>query len=91
MRAVSGKASLNVADLMLDRGASLSGRDANGDTPLHRAVADGHFRIACHLVERGADVDAINSDKQSAADLCTREQREMLLEACSNASSKPTP
>lgn len=49
---------------LLDGGAPIDGRDADGATALLAAVGSGHDGVALLLAERGADIDApaANSD-----------------------------
>ena len=60
--------SVNVAQLLLERGANINMRDGKGHTPLHGLVdielvsTDYFFDAMQFLLERGADVDALNDD-----------------------------
>ena len=47
-----------VAELLLDCGASVSAKEKHGGAPLHTAVIGGVCRIAELLIKRGADVGA---------------------------------
>ena len=47
----------------------MNGRDFNGATPLHNAASRGDNEVIHFLVEKGADVRAINRKGQSTADL----------------------
>ncbi|WP_086607741.1 ankyrin repeat domain-containing protein [Erythrobacter donghaensis] len=59
-RAASG-GRRDVAEMLLDAGASIDAADANGDTPLSNAVQSGEFELAHYLLSRGASPFA--SDK----------------------------
>jgi ankyrin repeat protein len=47
--------SVKIALLLIQRGASVSVQDANGVTPLHLAIADGHNRMTALLLQAQAD------------------------------------
>ena len=51
---------------LVDAGADLQQRDANGDTPLLIAIRQDNHRLATHLVARGADVNVKTADGRSA-------------------------
>ncbi|MDJ0805706.1 MAG: ankyrin repeat domain-containing protein [Gammaproteobacteria bacterium] len=52
-----GQADRDVIDFLKKQGASSNTPDAEGYTPLHLAILNGHRVIAKYLVERGADID----------------------------------
>ncbi len=47
-----------VAELLVDRGASVDARTERQETPLHVAAYEGRAAVATLLIARGADVDA---------------------------------
>ena len=53
---------------LLGCGASINQSDSWGWTALHWAACYGWVKIACQLLEAGADVNARNSDGKTAAD-----------------------
>jgi ankyrin repeat protein len=55
--------------LLIDHGAKLNTRDIGGNTPLHLALMEGNEDIALYLVEQGADLKAMNSEKIRCLDL----------------------
>lgn len=59
--------------LLLDRGAQIDARDANGQTPLMLAAHRGNATTVAFLIERGADVLLRDDKGQTAAD-CARRQ-----------------
>ena len=56
-------------DLCLEVGIEVNAAAANGDTALHRAVANGAVAAVRRLLERGANVSPRNARKQSPLDL----------------------
>jgi len=55
--------------LVEEHGADVNERDHDGSTPLHNAASRGDNELIHYLVEKGADVRAINRKGQSTADL----------------------
>ena len=76
---------LDLATVLLDRGARMEARSTNGmkNTPLHAAAAGGRIALVLLLVERGADVNARQEGGwtalHSAAQAGNREMAEVLL------------
>ena len=58
----SGNGHKQVACLLLEHGADISGQDKYGKTPLHRASQEGHVEVALVLIKHGADVSARDMD-----------------------------
>jgi len=55
--------------LVEEHGADVNARDHDGSTPLHNAASRGDNELIHYLIEKGADVKAINRRGQSTADL----------------------
>jgi len=55
--------------LVEEHGADVNERDHDGSTPLHNAASRGDNELIHYLVEKGADVQAINRRGQSTADM----------------------
>jgi ankyrin repeat protein len=55
--------------LVEEHGADVNARDHDASTPLHNAASRGDNELIHYLVEKGADVKAINRRGQSTADL----------------------
>ncbi len=55
--------------LVEEHGADVNQRDYNASTPLHNAASRGDNEVIHYLVEKGADVRAINRKGQSTADM----------------------
>jgi len=66
------RGALVAATALVDAGAPLDARDADGATPLHYACLCGRKEIAELLVQRGADVDVADSEGQRARDKAPR-------------------
>uniref|UniRef100_A0A8H7N502 Uncharacterized protein n=1 Tax=Bionectria ochroleuca TaxID=29856 RepID=A0A8H7N502_BIOOC len=63
--------SLEIAELLLDHGASLTSRDKDGDTPLHIATLNCCPSVVQLFINRGADVHATNNKGETALHLAT--------------------
>jgi ankyrin repeat protein len=59
------------AELLLQHGADINGRNRDGNTALHLAVFLGRAETAELLLKRGADVNAKNDDGATPVDLLT--------------------
>jgi len=57
-----GTGHVDVAQMLVERGADVSAQAEDGTTPLHLASSKGHVDVARILVERGADVSAQAED-----------------------------
>jgi ankyrin repeat protein len=68
-----------IAQLLLNKGASVATADKLGQTPLHLACIEQHDRIARILVESNADINAKDSDGNSPLDLCPYERLRSIL------------
>ncbi|XP_053813250.1 protein phosphatase 1 regulatory subunit 16A isoform X1 [Vidua chalybeata] len=73
--------SVPLARLLLDAGAAVDARDAELWTPLHAAATCGHRGLAQLLIQRGADLLAVNSDGNMPYDLCEDEATLECLES----------
>lgn len=68
--------SVTITKYMLDNGSSVNDRDVNNDTALHYAVRCMDLRNVKLLVERGADVNAVNSSLQTPLDMYDFKRKE---------------
>uniref|UniRef100_A0A8D2PT04 Protein phosphatase 1 regulatory subunit 16A n=1 Tax=Zosterops lateralis melanops TaxID=1220523 RepID=A0A8D2PT04_ZOSLA len=65
--------SVPLVRLLLDCGADVNARDTELWTPLHAAATCGHLGLAQLLIQRGAELLAVNSDGNMPYDLCEDE------------------
>ena len=76
--------SIEVAKLLLDRGANVRAKDKFGWTPLHWASRWNSIETANLLLDAGADVNAINKEGHTPLHIATIERKiemiELLLE-----------
>lgn len=85
---------LELATLLLDRGADANARSTNGlnNMPLHAASAGGHTALVALLLERGADANARQeggwTPLHAAAQAGNREMVEVLLASGADTSAR---
>ncbi|KAG8515431.1 LOW QUALITY PROTEIN: Protein phosphatase 1 regulatory subunit 16A [Galemys pyrenaicus] len=63
-----------VAQQLLEAGATVNAQDSESWTPLHAAATCGHLQLVELLIARGADLLAVNTDGNMPYDLCEDEQ-----------------
>jgi hypothetical protein len=85
---------LELAILLLERGADVEDISTTGWTPLHRAAYNGHAEVCGLLLDHGADVAAKDQDDETplhhaANDGCT-DVVNLLLERGADVNSKTT-
>ena len=84
VHAALDKGHLDVAMLLLERGADMGSRDSQSQTPLHIAVYRGYTEVVSLLIFRGADLNAEGSNRETSLYLALKEGRrniaELLLE-----------
>jgi hypothetical protein len=84
---------LEVAKLLLDRGAKVDALDQSGDTPLTKAVEYGRLKLVRLFLDRGADLNAARAHKslddllRLAVGESTPEVAELLLDRGANVNS----
>jgi len=71
--------SVALARLLLDAGADVNGREAEGFTALHAAAANGDTELVRELLARGADPTVRTEGGQTPADLAGGEELRNLL------------
>jgi ankyrin repeat protein len=65
---------VGLAEKMLEMGASLNARGANGFTALHVAAANGHADMLKYLIRQGCDQDALSDFGDVALMVAIREK-----------------
>ncbi|XP_036904798.1 protein phosphatase 1 regulatory subunit 16A isoform X2 [Sturnira hondurensis] len=63
-----------MAQQLLEAGATVNAHDSECWTPLHAAATCGHLHLVELLIARGADLLAVNTDGNMPYDLCEDEQ-----------------
>ena len=64
----------DIAELLVGYGADIDSEDRELWTPLHASAACENFPMVQYLVEKGANVAAINSDGNLPADLVEEDE-----------------
>ena len=64
----------DIARMLVENGAELEVRNANGATPLMNACACGNRSLVRNLLDAGANHNATNSDGRNALDVTPRDQ-----------------
>ena len=67
--------------LLLDYGANVDAQDSDKWTPLHAAATCGHLNLVKILINRGANLLAVNTDGNMPYDLCDDEETLDFIEA----------
>ncbi|KAK8080213.1 hypothetical protein PG997_008031 [Apiospora hydei] len=62
LHVASSRGRLEVAKLLIEKGADIKAAENDGRTPLHWASWGGHLEVAKLLIEKGADVKAAEND-----------------------------
>jgi ankyrin repeat protein len=50
------KSSFEMVKVLIDAGADVNAQDADGETPLHKAIRGDHIHAAWGLMSNGADI-----------------------------------
>jgi ankyrin repeat protein len=58
---------LEIARLLIEKGADLNAFDVSGHRPIHRAAVSGHLHLIEFLVEMGVDPDSLTARGQTSA------------------------
>lgn len=59
--------------LLLEFGAAVNARDTELWTPLHAAATCGHVHLCRYLIDKGAELLAVNADGNMPYDICEDE------------------
>lgn len=60
--------------LLLDHGANVNAEDSEKWTPLHAAATCGNLNLVRILIQRGANLLAVNGDGNMPYDICEEER-----------------
>ncbi|XP_046544171.1 protein phosphatase 1 regulatory subunit 16A-like isoform X2 [Haliotis rubra] len=60
--------------LLLDHGANVNAKDSELWTPLHAAATCGHVHLCKQLIDKGAELLAVNADGNMPYDICEDEE-----------------
>ncbi|XP_074646447.1 uncharacterized protein LOC141902560 isoform X2 [Tubulanus polymorphus] len=63
----------NMTRLLIDFSANVNAQDSELWTPLHAAATCGHVHLCKYLIEKGADLLAVNADGNMPYDICEDE------------------
>lgn len=72
---------MDIAALLIDRGAHINAQDEWNFTPLHESAQKGRTQLCSLLISHGAQVTLKNQDNQTPLDLATAQDTKDLLEA----------
>jgi ankyrin repeat protein len=83
---------LDIAKLLIDKGAAVNAGDAAGETPLHFAAANGQREVVKLLIDKGAKVSTATrfggTPLHRAAKMGHREIAELLLDKKADVNAK---
>lgn len=68
-----------MVEFLVEQGADVNRGDNEGWTPLHATASCGFMYIAKYLIEKGANVAAVNNDGELAIDIAECQKMEDLL------------
>lgn len=68
-----------MVEFLVEHGADVNRGDNEGWTPLHATSSCGFVYIAQFLIEKGANVAAVNNDGELAIDIADSQKMEDLL------------
>ncbi len=71
----------DIAVLLIEAGADVNAKNANGNTALLRAACEGHAELASVLIRVGADLDAQNHEGYTALVLARRRGNTEIVES----------
>ena len=71
--------SIDIANMLVNKGANIDAMDKYGNTPLHIASECGSKDLVRYLISRGANKDAKNRDGKTAYDLAKSDEIQYIL------------
>jgi ankyrin repeat protein len=76
----SRQGKVEVAHMLIERGADVEAQNKDGETPLHLASQRGQVEVAPILIAHGANLAAQNKDGETPLHLASRQDKCMLIE-----------
>ena len=83
LASASAAGQLEIARVLIARGANVNARAASDFTPLHESAASGRMEFAKLLLENGADVNARTSDGKTPLDYAREHNRAEMVQLLS--------
>lgn len=83
LASASAAGQLDIARVLIARGANVNARAASDFTPLHESAASGRMEFAKLLLENGADVNARTSDGKTPLDYAREHNRAEMVQLLS--------
>jgi ankyrin repeat protein len=83
LASASAAGQLEIARLLIARGANVNARAAGDFTPLHESAASGRMEFAKLLLENGADVNARTADGKTPLDYAREHNRAEMVQLLS--------
>lgn len=71
----------NIADMLIASKADVNLSDIMGMSPLAWAVKESNIKMVKYLLDKGANVNSVNTNSRSVMDICTSPDIEKLLRA----------
>ncbi|MBN2432904.1 MAG: ankyrin repeat domain-containing protein, partial [Acidobacteria bacterium] len=91
LMSAAGGGNLEIADILLARGADVNAWNKERVTPLLLAIEGGHTAMAERLLAHGADPDVSNSNEVNALALAIERENPALAEALIRHGARATP
>lgn len=86
----AARADYYMVERLVNNGFNINKKDGNGDTALHCAVRNACTNVAFFLIERGAAVDEMNADGNTALMLAKKGNDQQILQALEAISAPAT-
>jgi len=81
---------MDVAELLLDRGADVNARDKRHQTPLHETASLGRMAVVKLLLEQGTDVNARDKQYEAPCHQAIVNDHPLVAKLLEEAMKKPT-
>lgn len=70
--------------------AEINARDESGDAPLHHAALAGHLEAVRFLLDKGADINSVNTRGMSALNLALKNNHTEIIQLLTDWENKPS-